>query len=179
MEVVAPRSARSLIRRARAGIVTGTVALLVLVVVALAAASVVLALQARADEQEDARRQAVLQAARQEALNLTTLSYKTFDHDVGRVLDLGTGSFKSQYAKKTKKLEKALTDAKVRSRGKVLEAGLVSADEDSAQSLVVVDQTVQSPNVSKPALRHYRMRMTLVRKDGRWLVSKFGFAGVS
>jgi Mce-associated membrane protein len=128
-------------------------------------------------EQADARRTEVLQAARQQAVNFTTLDYQHLDRDLGRVLRGATGQFRAQFQAGTKDLKELVTANKAVSDGQVLEAGIVTDDADSARVLVVADSTVTNTGDPKPQKRHYRMQMDLVLKDGRWLVSDLQFVG--
>lgn len=155
-----------------------------LVLVAVAAAAVaclVLAALtvprlAAAGEREQ-RRTEVLQAARQHAVNFTTLDHQHLDRDLGRVLDGATGEFKEQFRAGTKDLSELVTANQAVSEGEVLEAGIVSDDEDSARVLVVADSTVTNSAGPDPQKRHYRLQLDLVRDGGRWLVSDLQFVG--
>ena len=125
----------------------------------------------------DARRTAILAAARQQAVNFTTLDYQHLDRDLGRVLRGATGDFRKQFRSGTKDLSTLVTQNKAVSRGEVLDAGLVSSDDDSARVLVVADSTVTNAADPKPQKRHYRMQLDLVRHGDRWLVSDLQFVG--
>jgi Mce-associated membrane protein len=123
------------------------------------------------------RRAEVLHAARQQAVNFTTLDHRTLDRDLRRVLDGSTGSFRAEFAAGTTDLRGLVTANKAVSRGEVLEAGIVSADDDSARVLVVADSTVTNTASEQPERRHYRIQMDLQRSGGRWLVSDLTFVG--
>lgn len=165
----------------------GAIAVLVVAAVAFAVVGGVFAFKVHAAEQEEARRQAILYAAGQEAVNLMSLSYKTLDRDVQRILDGATGQLEKQFASREEQLKKVVPQVKAVTTGEVLSAGIVSADQDSAQVLLVVDQTVRNGSVSgsgtatgsgsggQGVVKHYRMSMTLQHKDGRWLVSQMEF----
>jgi Mce-associated membrane protein len=129
-----------------------------------------------ADEREQ-RRTEVLQAARQAAVNFTTLDYRRLDRDLGRVLAGATGEFRSQFEAGTKDLSELVTANQAVSKGEVLEAGVVSDDADSARVLVVADSTVTNAAESEPQKRHYRLQLDLVRDGERWLVSDLKFIG--
>lgn len=129
----------------------------------------------RATAAEAARRQAVLSAGRQESINFTTIGYKTVGGDVDRVIGGATGDFRASYRQNRKTIKKTVTNNKSTSKGEVLTAALVSMDSDSAVALVVADASVTNVSYEKPTLRHYRMRLDLVRKGGRWLVSDLTF----
>lgn len=171
MEVAAVASAQSLRRR----LLAGAIAFLVVAALALAVIGGILAVRVHAAEQEQQRRQAILQAARQEAIYLTSLDYKTIEKDLQRIMQGATGEVEQMFADRSDVFQKTLSKNEVVTTGEVLSAGLASADHDSAKVLLVVDSTVKNKEVPKGAIRHYRMWMTLVRKDGQWLVSKLDF----
>jgi Mce-associated membrane protein len=129
-----------------------------------------------ADERAQ-RRTEVLQAARQAAVNFTTLDYRELDRDLGRVLDGATGEFRSQFEAGTKDLSELVTSNQAVSKGAVLEAGIVSDDADSARVLVVADSTVTNAAEAAPQQRHYRLQLDLVRDGERWLVSDLQVIG--
>jgi Mce-associated membrane protein len=130
-----------------------------------------------AASERDQRRTEILQAARQQAVNFTTLDYQHLDRDLGRVLDGATGEFRSQFEAGTKDLSELVTANEAVSEGEVLEAGIVSDDTDSARVLVVADSTVTNAADPEPQKRHYRLQMDLVRDGDRWLVSDLQFVG--
>lgn len=130
--------------------------------------------QRRHDEQRD---QDVLAAARQSALNFTSLDYRHYDRDSGDVLRGATGDFKQQFAAQTKQLTKLVVDNKSVSEGQVLEAGITRADERSARVLVVVDSKVTNVAAPQGQARNYRLQLDLVLEGGRWLTSDVEFVG--
>jgi Mce-associated membrane protein len=150
-----------------AGLVTGLAAALV----ALAA----LVPKASEDRTESRRREAILRAARQEAVNLTTIDAEHLDRDIQRILDGATGEFKEQFAAGSNELTNVLTTSKSTSTGEVLEAGIVTADDDSAQVLVVVDSRITNAQEPQGRLSHYRLQLDLVRQGSRWLTARLEF----
>ncbi len=155
------------------------VLLAALVVVAVAAVVVVATSATRlsTDSGRDDRRSAVLAAARQQAVNVTSLDYRHLDRDLGRVLGGAAGDFRTQFRAGTDDVSALVTRNKAVSRGEVLDAGIVSEDADSARVLVVADSTVTNAAQPQPQKRHYRMQLDLVRSGGRWLVSDLQFVG--
>jgi Mce-associated membrane protein len=125
----------------------------------------------------DSQRADVLQAARQQTVNFTTLDYRRLDRDLGRVLSGSTGDFRKQFQAGTKNLTELVTANKAVAKGKVLDAGIVSSDSDSAVVLVVADSTVVNTASPKGEQRHYRLQLHLIRHQGHWLVSDLTFVG--
>jgi Mce-associated membrane protein len=131
-----------------------------------------------------AREQALLTAARSEAVALTTLSYQSASAGLNRILAGATGALRQQFASERAKLPGLLARNQSVSTGTVLAAGLVppaSGDEVSAtrpQAVVAVDATVTSKGDPRGVIKHYRMVVTLQQVSGRWLANDVAFAGV-
>lgn len=145
------------------------------VLLALVVTGVVLAPRwAHARETED-RYDEVLAAARAEALAFTTLDHRTVEEDTERVLAGATGAFARQFRASLDQVTELATQNESVSKGEVLSAGVVSADDDSARVVVVADSTVSNVNTPSPQPRHYRIQMDLVRQGEQWLVSDLQF----
>ncbi|MGW4566134.1 hypothetical protein ACWEN3_28220 [Streptomyces sp. NPDC004561] len=123
------------------------------------------------------RRQDILAAARQSALNFTSLDYRHYGRDSQNVLNGATGDFKKQFAAQTAQLTKLVAQNKSVSEGQVLEAGIVRSDAHSARVLVVADSKVTNAAAPEGQARTYRLQLDLARVDGRWLTSDVAFVG--
>lgn len=122
--------------------------------------------------------QAVLSAARGEAVALTTIGYKTASADLNRVLAGATGPLRAQFEKQKGQLPATLAQTKSDSRGTVLTSGLASLDGTQAQVLVALDANVTGTDTGPTGvIKHYRMVITLQQVGGRWLASDVAFAG--
>jgi Mce-associated membrane protein len=153
--------------------------LLLLVLCALVAGIVLTVLDGRAADRRDERRQAALQAARQQAVNLTTISFETADRDLARIVAAATGTLKTQFQAQQKSFPAVLKREKSVSVGTVLAAGVSADTGDRVEALVAVDAAVRNATSgATPQVKHYRMDMTLVRRGGHWLVSSVAFAGL-
>lgn len=150
---------------------------LAVTITVLAAALVVGAVIVRHDSQRNAARQAAVAAARQEALNLTSIDGQNIDADLQRVLDNATGGFRTDFAARSKDLKTVLVQNKVVSQGRVLEAALVRSDLTTATALVVVDSTVKNTAAPKGRANTYRMMLDLELHGNRWLTSSLQFVG--
>lgn len=128
----------------------------------------------RAEEQ---RQQAILAAARQSALNFTSLDHRHYARDSANVLKGATGDFKDQFAAQTAELTKLVAANKSVSEGQVLETGIVRADERTARVLVVADSKVTNVTAPQGQTRTYRLQLDLVLENGRWLTSAVEFVG--
>jgi Mce-associated membrane protein len=145
------------------------------VAVVLLATSVALAVSVKAHQDDrdalDSARSAAVTAARQEVVNLDSLSWDTIDADLKRVLDGATGTFKDQFSRAQNDLKPVVVQRKSESSGTVLFAGVVRADTDTATVLVAVDRTVKDSTDPSGAVAHDRWRVDLEKHGGRWLVS--------
>lgn len=157
-------------RRARTAVIVLSV-----VAALLAASTVALALTVKAHLSDrdalDSARSAAVAAARQEIVNLDSLSWMTVDADLARVLTGATGTFKDQFTRAQKDLKPVVVQRKSVSSGTVLFAGVVRADTDTATVLVAVDRTVKDVTDTTGAVAHDRWRVDLEKHGGRWLVS--------
>ncbi|MEV6028315.1 hypothetical protein [Streptomyces sp. NPDC052036] len=123
------------------------------------------------------RRQDILVAARQSALDFTSLDYRHYGRDSQNVLKGATGDFKKQFAAQTAELTKLVAQNKSVSEGQVLEAGIVRSDARSARVLVVADSKVTNTAAPEGQARTYRLQLDLARVAGRWLTSDVAFVG--
>jgi Mce-associated membrane protein len=150
---------------------------LAVALVLLLASSGYLAVQTYKRGEEEQRRQDIVAAARQTAVNFTSLDYRRYDQDSENVLKGATGDFKRQFKGQTKQLTKLVAANKSVSQGRVIEAGIARADERSARVLVVADSKVTNTAVKKGQVRNYRLQLDLVLENGRWMVSDVEFVG--
>ncbi len=168
MSRLAPRGAR-----ARGGLA----AVLALLVAAGLVGGVLVGRQVLEQRRADALGQEAVAAATQLGVNFTTLDYRSFDRDAARVLAGATGTFKQEFSAQSAQLKQLVTTNKAVSKGKVVTAGLVSHDDDSARVLLVVDADVTNASATSPVPRHYRVQVDLSRSGERWLASQLQFVG--
>ncbi|HZF90286.1 hypothetical protein [Streptomyces sp.] len=172
---MAARRTHGVRRRVRA--LLDSAAALAAAAVLTTATAVWLSVQVYEQRQTEQRRQDILAAARQSALNFTSLDYRHYDRDSGAVLKGATGDFREQFAAQTEQLTRLVAQNKSVSKGQVLEAGIVRADERSARVLVVADSEVTNVAVPRGEARTYRLQLDLVLEKGRWLTSDVEFVG--
>jgi Mce-associated membrane protein len=104
------------------------------------------------------QRDLFIRTARQGAVNLTTISYTEIDADVQRILDSATGAFREDFEKRSAPFVEVVKAAQSQSEGTITEAGLESAQRDSAQVLVAV--AVKSRTAAgEQSPREWRMRI--------------------
>lgn len=119
----------------------------------------------------DADRKAALEAARQRTQALTSYDFRRLDQDFAGVLATSTGPFKEEYTKATAQLGQGFAAAEAVATAQVLAAGLESFEGDRAVAVVAVDQQITAKG-AQPRTERNRLRMTLVRSEGAWLVEK-------
>ena len=156
------------------------------VLVVLLAAGVVVGGLYVASERDDRSRAAaaqerygeVLAAARKEIEAFVNIDYRDAQKSIDAVAAGATGEFAKQYDTSTKDVVKILTRAKSVMDGKVVWAGVVDADRDSATVIVATTGTVSNTQTgNEPVARQFRIKTDLVREDGRWLTSNVEFVG--
>jgi Mce-associated membrane protein len=151
------------------------VAVLTVAAAALAASTGWLAVLLHEGMTAQQRRAAVLAAARQEAVSLTTLSSRTGARALDAALAVAGGSLKQQLSQGRAALLGTLRSASVRSAGVVLDAGIATMGPRTATVLLNVRATVRSKQTHGPETRLYHWRAGLVLSDGRWLVTSLEF----
>ncbi len=150
---------------------------MVAVLVAATVASVFLGREVLAARGESQQRSEALRTARQLVVNFTTVDHRRFSQSTNGVLSLSAGDFRQQYSHASRELEKLVEANRTVSRGKVLDAGVVSFDPDSARVLVVADADVTNAAAKKPQLRTYRLQLDLTREAAGWRVVDLQFVG--
>jgi Mce-associated membrane protein len=123
--------------------------------------------------QRDVAAQQALAAAEKFVVMLTTVDSNAIDKHVADVLDGSTGEFNDQYAKSTSgQHRQAIVDSKVTTHGRVVESAVKFATPNRVQVVLMVDQSVSSLATPEPQLDRSRIKMTMQKVDGRWLVSQ-------
>jgi Mce-associated membrane protein len=122
--------------------------------------------------QKDVAAQQALAAAEKYVVTLTSVDSDTLDKHVADVLDGSTGEFNDNYAKTASgQHSRHIAGNKVKTHGKVVESAVKSATTNKVQVLLMVDQSVSSLAIPEPQIDRSRIKMTMQKIDGRWLVS--------
>lgn len=156
-------------RRVAGWVLTALAGLLVVVLVAVG-------LLVRADRQAQAVEQArgeAVRAARTAATKILSYDYRRLDADFAAGRALTTSPFAEQYAKTTADaVKKVATDTKATVVAEVAAAGVEQASAHQVVVVLFVNQTTTSSRLQRPQVDQNRVEMTLVERDGRWLVSQ-------
>jgi Mce-associated membrane protein len=116
-----------------------------------------------------------LAAARQGALNLTTISYTEVDADIKRILDSATGKFHDDFQNRSQPFVEVVKQAQSKSQGTVTEAGLESVHGDTAEALVAVAVTTSNAGAAQQQPRAWRMRISVQKMGEQAKVSNVEF----
>jgi len=119
--------------------------------------------------------QPYVDAGKQMAVNLTTISYQSVDNDVQRVLDGSTGVFHDDFNQRTAAFKQTVRNAQSVSTGTVAAAGLESLDGSQARVLVAVTVTTRNANEPNQDPRSWRMRLVVDRVGETYKTSNVEF----
>lgn len=118
-------------------------------------------------ENRNAARQhsAWIDAARQGAVNLTTIDYTNVDAAIKKILDCSTGTFREDFQKRSQPFIDVVKQAQSKTTGTVTSAAVESSTADHARVLVTVAVKTSSAGTPEQDPRAWRMRMD-VEKSG-------------
>ncbi|MFL6239334.1 MAG: hypothetical protein ACJ735_07610 [Actinomycetes bacterium] len=147
------------------------------VLIGLVVATVLVGLRVKAAADRADARTAALSAARQAAVNLLSIDYRTATRDLQRIIDGSTGDQQRIYRDQLTAFPGVLRQTKSVSTGEVIAAGVVSAHGSRAEIAVAINQSITSSAASGAVNTSRRMVLDLQRVHGRWLVNKQTFVG--
>jgi Mce-associated membrane protein len=116
-----------------------------------------------------------VQAARQGAVNLTTINWNEADADVQRILDSATGTFHDDFAQRSQPFVDVIKQSQSTTEGTVTASGLESATENEAQVMVSVSVKTSSAAAPQQDPRSWRMRIAVQKVGDDVKVSKVEF----
>lgn len=151
-------------------------ALLTLLVVASAAlAAVLLYFWYRPDRATDAAAaKSAIAAASEGTVAILSYAPETLDRDLASAKSHLTGNFLSYYTKFTEQIvAPAAKQKSVKTSAVVVRAAVSDLHPDSAVVLVFVNQSTVSADRSEPTLTSSSVLVTLLKADGKWLISSF------
>jgi Mce-associated membrane protein len=134
-----------------------------------------LGFRAHQSHQAQTERSQLVQAARQGALNLTTIDWQRADADVQRILDGATGKFYDDFAKRSQPFIELLKQTKSTTVGTVTEAGLESQTAGTAQVLVAVSVLTSNAPAPQSDPHAWRMSISVQRVGDQAKVSNVEF----
>jgi Mce-associated membrane protein len=147
-------------------------ALLVLTLIALTTFAVV-AYRVRTDARVETARDQAVAAAQSNAVTILSYDYRHLSKDFAAARKVLTGSFANDYTATTSKMVRpGAQQYHVVVRAEVAAVSVVSASVNQVVVLLFVNQTTTSTRLDGPRVDLNRVRLTLVKVDGHWLVSK-------
>jgi Mce-associated membrane protein len=146
-----------------------------LAIVGLLAASGWMAWQHHHVVKDGQRAAAYIATARQGVVNLTSLDFNKAKEDVQRVLDIATGEFRDDFAKRAADFESVVKDSKAVTEGSVAATAVESMNKDSAVVLVLANERVTNIAGAKEQPRTFRFRVSVVHDGDDLKVSKVEF----
>lgn len=121
-----------------------------------------------------AARDDVLSAAKSGTEALLTYSPETVDKDLANAKSRLTGDFQKEYSDRVDQtVVPAAKQAGVKTEASVTRAAVAQMQPGRAQVLVFVNQVTTSRARPTPALATSSIMLTLVERDGHWLISDF------
>ena len=121
----------------------------------------------------------VQQAAADEATALLNIDYRDPQKTIDAVKAGATDEFAKQFDSAQGGLIQLTARAKSVMTGEVLWTGVVDVDPDSATVIVATAGTVTNTQTGdEAASRNFRIKIDLVKQDGRWLTSALEFVQV-
>lgn len=135
----------------------------------------------QADDRADAAgppaatRSEVMRVARDYAATVATYDPARYDDLDRRIREISTPEFAKTYITSSSDARRGNASVGGTSRAVANDAGVVSLSDGKAVVLVTLDQTVTSPEVSSQVPEgipyQSRVKVTLERRDGRWLLA--------
>jgi Mce-associated membrane protein len=106
------------------------------------------------------------------AVDLTTYDYHDLDAAFQKVAADSTPGYAAQYRSASQQRAGQLVTDKATSSGRVVATGIQDyTPGQTADVLVLVNQTVTNTNTPAPQVQRSELRITLTRSDVRWLIS--------
>ncbi|MYR05111.1 hypothetical protein GTV32_01620 [Gordonia sp. SID5947] len=131
--------------------------------------------RADASQSSDAARQDAMDSAKRYAAAVASYNPTDYGDLDRRIRDMATPEFAKSYITSSNDARRGNAAARGTSRATSKEAGLQSISDREAVVLVTLDQTVTSPEVSAEVPEgipyQSRVKVTLERRDGRWLLA--------
>lgn len=122
---------------------------------------------------QDAREQAgrdALTAAAAAAQDFSSYDYRSLDSNFKTAMNEATGEWLKQYRQLTDQIRTTAAQAQVVVVGTVLKTGLEQVSPDRVVAVVFLNQQTAKAGQDK-GYDQYRLRLTLEKHGGRWLVS--------
>jgi Mce-associated membrane protein len=159
-------------RRARLGFST-VIAVLAVLTIALGAGTTVLGLKVKEQRATQQAAKEATFASSHAAQKMSSYDYRTLDTDLKAASALTTGKLHTQYGKLADQLKTVAVQQQAVSNTTVMKIGVVSATPDKVVTLVYANRSSATKSDKEQRLPEpLRIKMTMVKKDGKWLASE-------
>lgn len=111
-------------------------------------------------------------AARDAAVRMTTYDFRTVGKDFAWIDQIGTDRFEEDFTLSSRPVKRAIRITQTTAQGEVMASAVRMEDEEHAVAVLFVDQLLVDRTSDEPKLDTIRLRIELVREDGRWLVDR-------
>ncbi|MFI0370349.1 hypothetical protein ACH35V_20955 [Actinomadura sp. 1N219] len=169
----APKTAATPRHRFRSGSPTAVVAVLVVLMIAFGAGTTALALEVREQNATETASKEASFAASRAAQKLSSYDYQTLDADLKAASATTTGKLRTDYDKLAQQLRTVAAQQQAVSTTTVIKVGVASATPDKVVALVYANRSSATKADKQQRLPEpLRIRMTMVKQDGKWLASE-------
>ena len=122
----------------------------------------------------------VLAAADAEVTAFVNMRYDHASRSIDAVAAGATGDFRTHYVRSARHVVKVLRRHHSAMTGQVVWSAVAAVAPDRATVIVATTGTVSNTNTDGQQVpRHFRLRISLLHQDGRWLTSDIQFVGES
>jgi Mce-associated membrane protein len=122
----------------------------------------------------------VLAAADAEVTAFVNLRYDQASRSIDAVAAGATGDFRAHYVRSARHVVTVLRRHRSVMTGQVVWSGVVAVAPDRATVIAATTGTVSNTSThGRESPRHFRLRISLLHQDGRWLASDIQFVGDS
>ncbi|WP_433464746.1 hypothetical protein [Spirillospora sp. CA-128828] len=158
--------------RFRSGGLSTVITVLAVLTIALGAGTTALVFKVREQNATEQASKEASYAASRAAQKLSSYDYQTLDADLKSASATTTGKLHTQYDKLAQELRTVAVQQQAVSNTTVMKVGVVSATPDKVVALVYANRSSATKNDKQQRLPEpLRIKMTMVKKDGRWLAS--------
>jgi Mce-associated membrane protein len=120
----------------------------------------------------------VLAAADAEVTAFVNLRYDQASRSIDAVAAGATGDFRAHYVRSARHVVEVLRRHRSTMTGQVVWSGVVAVAPDRATVIAATTGTVSNTSThGEQVPRHFRLRISLLHQDGRWLTSDIQFVG--
>lgn len=147
------------------------VAVLSVVTIALAATVVLLWSWKNDLNAKESAAQDGLNAATSAAQDFSSYDYRTLDSNIKTTADTTTGTFRQQYLSTMNQVRQTAQQQQTVVVGTVLKAGIEQLGAGQMVAVIFLNQETSKLNQAR-GTDQYRLRLTVDKVKGRWLVSK-------